>query len=151
MNFDNAYDSISDVETPRHVRIVGASCGAFLFCFATIQLTVALQWFDERAAILDFTGFVIGAITGYYGPRLAFVLAYGFVFFLNAMISSVIGGNDVERIQVFAFLTFIEVVFWMTKRVVYDGKIGRRRWATRCFHRSLLNTLKPVRRMRGRR
>lgn len=98
------------------MRVIGASCGAFVFCFVAILLSLPmlLRIGQVAASVIWLAGLVFGAVGGAVFPRLGHFLAYAFVIFVNIMVSLTIGRNLQEQISLFGIFTLVELVFFMS-------------------------------------
>ncbi len=98
------------------MRVVGASCGAFVGCFGAILLSlpILLQFGQAVASLVWLGGLILGAFGGAMFPRLGHFLGYAFIIFLNIMLSLTIGRNPKEQAALFGIFLFVELVFLMT-------------------------------------
>lgn len=106
-------------------RIIGASCGAFVFCFVAILITHSFNQGVNGQKIANFIwigALFCGAIGGFAFPRVGHFLAYTFVFFINIILSITIGRNLGEQIGLFATLIVGEIVFLQSKGILRDHK-----------------------------
>lgn len=98
------------------VRAIGASCGAFFFCFVAIlvSLPLLLKIGQVAASIFWLIALVLGAIGGATFPRVGQFLAYTFVIFMNVTLSFTIGRNLQEQALLFGIFVLVEFAFFMT-------------------------------------
>jgi len=101
------------------LRIIGACCGAFVFCFVAILIAfMQMARIGEHAATLFWVSALIcGALGGFAFPRVGHFLGYAFLVFVNVMLSLTIGQNPGDQIKLFAIFAFIEFVFFMSRRL----------------------------------
>lgn len=102
------------------LRVIGACCGAFFFCFLALLISFfQIHRIGEQGAnIFALVALICGAIGGFAFPRVGHLLGYGFLVFINLMLALTIGRNLGERLTLFAIFAFIEIVFFMSRRFI---------------------------------
>ncbi len=101
-------------------RIIGAACGAFVFAFVAIMASV--MWMNvlgpRNATLFWGSALVIGAVGGFKFPRIGHFLCYGFIVYMNVMLSMVIGRNAREQVTLFLLFGVLEIYLYMARRVI---------------------------------
>jgi hypothetical protein len=109
-------DVVMKGPTAAVVRVIGASCGAFVFCFLAILATLPLllKIGEVATSILWLVALALGAIGGAAFPRVGHFLAYTFIIFLNVMLCFTIGRNVEEQVWLFGIFALTELIFFMS-------------------------------------
>ncbi len=105
-------------------RVIGASGGAFVLCFISILASAAMNCAGVAATIVWVASLIFGAVGGFVFPRVGHFSAYGFVLFINFMLSINIGGNQREQVQLFALFALVEWIFFLARRVSSDSGLS---------------------------
>ena len=102
-------------------RIIGASCGAFVFCFVAILISLPFNKGVEEQEVATYFwigSLSCGALGGFAFPRVGHFLAYAFILFINIMLSFTIGRNIGEQAALFGTFAFSEVLFFLSREVL---------------------------------
>ena len=105
------------LKTSCAARIIGASCGAFLFCFASILITDSFGNGIEglQAATYFWIGSLIcGAAAGFFFPRVSHFLVHGFTSFIMILMAIMVGRSIGEQLALLGTFTFTEMIFLMS-------------------------------------
>ncbi len=101
------------------LRVIGAICGGFVFCFLSILLSLpVLAKIGLFAANVSWgIALLLGVIGGFVFPSVGQFLAYAFLIFMNVMLSFAIGRNIREQILLFAIFAFVEILFFAARLI----------------------------------
>ena len=122
LNEPEAPDAFAEsAQTPSPIRrLIGASCGGFVFCFVALLISfMEMQRIGpQRVPAFCIGALVLGTAGGFLFPRTGHLIGYCFLVFVNLMLSSVIGENLSDQILLFGIFSFIELVFFMSRKVI---------------------------------
>ena len=127
MGTQNPFGDLAPDDSPdRHAlstsaRIIGASCGAFVFCFVAILISLPFNKGvndQQMEAYFWIASLACGAIGGFAFPRLGHFLTCAFILLINIMLSLAIGRNFGEQLALFGIFTFTEMLFVMSRRIL---------------------------------
>ena len=119
-NFQNRHDPATPPQINPALRVIGAACGAFVFCFVAMLISFfQIQRIGLPGAnVLGIAALVCGAIGGFAFPKVGHFLGYGFLMLINLMLVLTIGRNPREQLTLFAIFAFIECLFFMSRRLI---------------------------------